>query len=399
MSGGPSCASIDPSTYSTMRMDHRLRVDDDLDRGRAAPGTGAPPRSVRAPCSSASPNRPRSWRPSTSWDAPPPAAGVTPRICVERPVAERAAARGQDDPADAARAASTSKHWKIALCSESTGSSVAPRRARRRRGSGRPPRPAAPCWRARPCRPPRAPPSPARARRSRRSRAIVQSAPIARGLARPPRARPPPRCRCPASALAQRRQAALVGDHRELRAGADRGGGEPVDVAIGGERDDCGTRSGSRSIRSSVDVPTDPVAPRMVTRLHRQEQRQHHDQRRGRRDRHQPVEPVEHAAMAGQQRARILHPGAALEPALVEIAEPAPAPRAPASRAPDAAAARRSSASAAANEPSASDDAADQPRPGLVRADRRRELGPADRAPGEIGADVARPDQRQRPER
>ena len=46
----------------------------------------------------------------------------------QRPVAERAARCGQDQPLDRVRAGSARSTWKIALCSESTGSSTPPRR-------------------------------------------------------------------------------------------------------------------------------------------------------------------------------------------------------------------------------------------------------------------------------
>src|SRR3546814_14693530 len=44
------------------------------------------------------------------------------------------------------------------------------------------------------------------------------------------------------------------------------------------------------------------------------------------------------------------------------------------------------------------DEAAGKARPGLVRADPRRELGTADGAPGEIGEDVGRPGDEHHPE-
>ena len=70
-------------------------------------------------------------RPMPSSGARTPASGVTARQLGERPRAERAAGRGQQDPADASRGElpcrPCGRHWKIALCSLSIGSSVAPR--------------------------------------------------------------------------------------------------------------------------------------------------------------------------------------------------------------------------------------------------------------------------------
>ena len=84
-------------------VDHRLRDGRRSRSRRRRPGTGGRPRSARGPCSSGSPNRPRSWRPSTNWDGRPPRPAVAARIRSSGQVAERAAARGEDDPADALR--------------------------------------------------------------------------------------------------------------------------------------------------------------------------------------------------------------------------------------------------------------------------------------------------------
>ena len=69
----------------------RLRMDQDVDPVLGAGRTGGGPRSARAPCSSWSPNRPRSWRPCPSWDARPP------RAASPRPW-PRASARGTGRP-------------------------------------------------------------------------------------------------------------------------------------------------------------------------------------------------------------------------------------------------------------------------------------------------------------
>ena len=230
--------------------------------------------------------------------------------------------------------------------------------------------------------------------------AIVQSAPIAAASTQRLRAG---RCLDAGAGqrVSQRGKAAFVGrPPRSLALVRIAAAASSVDVAIGGQRQRPAKRSGSRSTRSSVELPTEPVAPRMVTRLHpisRYSSAAHDQQRGDRRDRHQPVEPVEHAAMAGQQVAAVLHAGAALEPAFEQIAalrehrEQRRGKRQPHRQG------HRRRASATPNS-AASDHAADQPGPGLVRADRRRELGAADRPAGEIGADIGRPHQRQRPE-
>ncbi len=94
----------------------------------AAARTGSGPRSPRAPCSSSSPNRPRSCGPSPSWDGrrPLPASRG----------ASVAGSRVRNGPPEAVRMifstrpaqvpGSSGSDWKMAECSLSIGSSVAP---------------------------------------------------------------------------------------------------------------------------------------------------------------------------------------------------------------------------------------------------------------------------------
>ena len=84
MSGAPSWARTEPSSYST-----RLWITDwgwmTISNAPLRAGTGGRPRSARDPCSSGSRNRPRSWRPSTNWGGPPPGR-ASPAHLVEAPV-------------------------------------------------------------------------------------------------------------------------------------------------------------------------------------------------------------------------------------------------------------------------------------------------------------------------
>ena len=68
------------------------------------------------------------------------------------------------------------------------------------------------------------------------------------------------------------------------------------------------TRSGCASATASALVPMDPVAPRMATRVITAEpQRAQVEERRGEQQR---VDAIEHAAVSGNQRRAVLHPGA-----------------------------------------------------------------------------------------
>ena len=237
-------------------------------RSRTRPrraGTGGRPRSARAPCSSGSRNRPRSWRPSTNWDGRPPRPGVAARISSRRPVAERPAAGGEDDPPDRSRAG--------------RGRSIGRSRYARNRPAAASRRCAAP---------PRSSDAPAET-----SASLLASATVP-----PPRERrhrrlagrrcrrsPPSSSRRPSAAASriarlarrgldagsgervrERLEQALVADHGAAGADPRRRLGEAGDVAMRRSARARRSARGSRSIRSSVERPTEPVAPRMVTR-------------------------------------------------------------------------------------------------------------------------------------
>ena len=91
-----------------------------------------------------------------------------------------------------------------------------------------------------------------------------------------------------------------------------------VDVGRGGHRDDL-EPSGERSTRSSVDVPTEPVAPRIAI-LRRHVSPDSCASAVSDSHRHQPVEPVEHAAVARKPGSAILDPGPPLHPAFEQVA-------------------------------------------------------------------------------
>ena len=100
--------------------------------------------------------------------------------------------------------------------------------------------------------------------------------------------------------------------------------------------------------------------------------------------------------MAGQHRAAVFGPGAALEPAFEQI--PALPRRSEGGRDPDQRLRQHDIfGPRPAREPGA-DHPANQACPGLVGADRRRQLRPADRASGEEGADVGSPGDDEHPE-
>ena len=329
MSGGPSCASIEPSIYSTIewitdcgwtmisirvavdreqprRLDqleplvhHRRRIDRDLGAhrpvgmrhrllGRDVAHLGSSVQSRNGP-----------------------------------PLAVRMIRRTRSGRAG-------SKHWKIALCSESTGSSVAPCAARRR-GSPRRPRPAAsllasttvpPCsiaaiTGASPAQPTIA--------------AIVSRRRAARGFAHRLRAARRARCRC-----RQAPPAAPAGSFRRRPPPASaprpqRRRGQAVDIAIGGQRDRPRNRSGSRSIRSSVEVPTEPVAPRMVTVFTRSRTvcgRMTTSNAATGATGTSPSSRSSTPPWPGSSVPLILHPGAALQPAFEQVAALRQRPRA-----------------------------------------------------------------------
>ena len=72
-----------------------------------------------------------------------------------------------------------------------------------------------------------------------------------------------------------------------------------------------------------MEVPTEPGRTEDGDGLHDIQMRmvgQYDEEGGDRRDRDEPVQPVHHAAMPGQDIARILDAGPSLEPAFIEIA-------------------------------------------------------------------------------
>ena len=119
--------------------------------------------------------------------------------------------------------------------------------------------------------------------------------------------------------------------------------------------------------------------------------------RRQRGDGDQAIEPVEHAAVARQQVPLSLTPARRF----TQLSNRSPSCAATATARPATGTASRARTCRDRGQPADQrrrHDAADQARPGLVRADRRRQLRPADRAAGEIGADVGRPGDDHHPE-
>ena len=200
--------------------------------------TGSAPRSSRGPCSSWWRDRPRSWRPSTSWGGATACSGVAARHLVERRGAERPAGGGEDQPLDARarpRRAAPGR-WRSARnrpaaarrrCSRPRACSSAPAQTRlsllasatiapRRTAASAGARPAAPTMAA---------------ITQSAARAAASTRPLGAGRDLDAACRPAPRL--------QRRDRPLVGDHRERGASdGPRAGGEH------GRR--CGRRSAPR---------------------------------------------------------------------------------------------------------------------------------------------------------
>ena len=175
------------------RMDHRLRMDDDLDLLRRQPE-----QQVRLDQLEALVHH--GGRIDRDLGAHVPV-GMGQRLLRrglghvgQRPVAERPAGRRQDQPVDGVALAAARSTWKIALCSESTGSSAPPDSRSPRSAAGRR-KPAPPCWPAPPWRRGGQRPGSAQGRRS----PPPQPSPIppaATPPRPPPRGPPPPRSRC-----------------------------------------------------------------------------------------------------------------------------------------------------------------------------------------------------------
>src|SRR6185312_13516448 len=101
----------------------------------------------------------------------------------------------------------------------------------------------------------------------------------------------------------------------------------------------------------------------------------------------QAVQPVEQAAMAGNEVARVLHPEMALGERFGKVAELGHHRKAAA----DQGQSRRRSARQPGGDESyqrRAEHATGEAGPRLVRAEPRRELGPADAAPGGVSADI-----------
>jgi hypothetical protein len=258
MSGEPSWARTDPSTYST-----RLWTTDcgwmTMSNARPAAGRDGRPRSARAPCSSGR-------RIDRDLGAHRPI-GMGDRLArgggahlVEALVAERSAAGGEDDPPHAVGTGAV-EALEDGIMLGIDRQQLGPARSAPPRSSDAPAETSASLLAERRCGRRGAPPWSAQGRRSRRSPPSSSRRP-------PPRLRDrllPGRASVPVPASAVRRASrGLVGDDRPAGADAPGGVGEAGDVAMGGDREDV-VALRSRSIRSRVERPTEPVAPRMVT--------------------------------------------------------------------------------------------------------------------------------------
>ena len=144
--------------------------------GGSAPRSAPPawrtdrrPRSPRGPCSSWWRSRPRSWRPSTSSDAPPPAPASRRAISRAIGAAERPARGGQDQPLDRGRGRCRPAPGRSRCARNRPAAACAAARRAPRASAARRRRPGSPCWPARPWRRAGRPPASAQARPRRRS--------------------------------------------------------------------------------------------------------------------------------------------------------------------------------------------------------------------------------------
>ena len=115
-------------------------------------------------------------------------------------------------------------------------------------------------------------------------------------------------------------------------------------------------------------------------------------QRHDDEDGQEPVDAVEQPAMARDQRAAVLHAGAALGRRFDEVAHLPDDRQARANGGQGECVAEAEGIAHGRAGHGGPGHAAEQSRPGLARADARGELGAARRAPDDIGADVGRPD-------
>ena len=153
-------------------------------------------------------------------------------------------------------------------------------------------------------------------------------------------------------------------------------------------------RSGERPTRSSVDWPTDPVAPRIEMRFFKS-----HPPRPPAAVRiatgNRPSSRSKMPPCPGSQRPESLIPARRF----IQLSNRSPALRGDRHqrRQQQQDPVQSDSCRPSAAEHACRDDAAVEARPGLARADRRRQLRPADRLADEIGADVGRPDDDEHP--
>ncbi len=187
----PTDAPCGAVVIAHQAMDDGLRDGRSRRACRAAARTGNGPRSAPAPCSSRWRCRPRSWRPSPSWDGRRPASGVAARHPLQRPVAERSAGGGERHLLDWLGVAEV-EHLKDRVVLGIDRDDAWRRSAPAPRGTLRPPRPRIPCWPAPRWRRARWRPAPAPARRRPRS-------PPSRDRTAAPRPRSPRRGRPPTS--------------------------------------------------------------------------------------------------------------------------------------------------------------------------------------------------------
>ena len=350
-------------------------MDDDVDPLATGGRTGNAPRSARGPCSSASPNRPRFSRPSTNWGGRPPAPGS--RAAITSAVAVR-----NGPPLAVRMILATSslrlpaRHWKIALCSLSTGSRVAPLDCAASVIS-----------------------SPAVTSASLLASATVLPASTAAMTGRSP-AQPTiaaidqiglARRGLDQASLARRRAATSAGERvREARASGFVGDHRQLRRQSAGQFRQAPRRSSPRSPRRPRTDPAialDQVERRLADRAGRAEDcdlARHvspSQLRRGGKhsNRHQPVEPVEHAAVARQPGAESLTPARRFIAAFEQVARLR-------RRGENGASTSSGKPSPVASDPGAAKqgrrrDAAVEALDRLAGADRRRELAPPKRRP------------------
>ena len=268
---------------------------------RPATRTDDGPRSAPAPCSSSSPNRPRSSRPSTNWDGRRPARASLGAMSSADVSAERAAAGGQDQSCDILRAiAGKALENSIMLAVHRQDRGPVPWPPRR--SSASPAVTSASLLASATVRPASTAAITGSSPAQPTIAAMTQSASPAAAsssASRPAAARQP----LPASACSSSRQLRFVGDDRQPGAWSD--------ARLGQRRRHCSppsvrrprtARASARRGRGSTCRPSRSrrgwracASPQPPADLDQSGQRRHHDQ---------PVEPVEHAAVARAARCR-----------------------------------------------------------------------------------------------